>query len=104
LKRAIEWARRSILGLPVRAPQACNTGAAKANPTNSSAQNMCTIIVKPVIKRAPPTAEKASDKFNWANRCRLEVVSTPTLELPSRLPRFFPRQILLPGVRRSDAE
>src|SRR3712207_7681472 len=48
LKRAIEWARWSIRGLPVRAPQACNTGAARANPTNNSAQNICTSIVKPV--------------------------------------------------------
>ncbi len=99
LKRAIEWARRSILGLPVRAPQACKTGAAMANPTKSSAQNMWTSIVRPTMKRVPPTSEKASDRFNWARRCRLEVVATPTLKTPSRLPRIFPRQTRPPAAR-----
>src|SRR3712207_7663142 len=46
LKRAMECARRSILGLPVRAPHACKTGAARANPTKSSAQNMWMSIVR----------------------------------------------------------
>src|ERR687889_446204 len=89
LKRVMEWARWSIRGLPVRAPQACNTGAARANPTNSSAQNMCTSIVKPVIKRMPPTAEKASERSNWARRCRLEVVATPTLNSYLDFPGSF---------------
>jgi hypothetical protein len=82
LKRAMEWASRSIRGLPVRAPQACKTGAAMAKPTNSSAKKMCTIIEKPVMKRVPPTFEKASVRFTWARRCRLEMIATPTLDTP----------------------
>ena len=67
LKRAIEWARRSIRGLPVRAPQACKTGAAMAKPTNSSAKNMWTSIVKPVKPLTPPGNVKF-ERSSWASR------------------------------------
>src|SRR5215213_3436056 len=70
LKRAMEWASLSIRGLPVRAPHACRTGAAIANPTNSSAKNMWMSIVKPVTKRTPPISEKASERFSWAREWR----------------------------------
>jgi hypothetical protein len=67
LKRAIEWASRSIRGLPVRAPQACRTGAAIANPTKSSAKNMCTSIVKPVKPLTPPGNVKF-ERSSWARK------------------------------------
>src|SRR5215212_7442368 len=70
LKRAMEWASLSIRGLPVRAPHACRTGAAIANPTNSSAKNMWMSIVRPVTKRTPPISEKASERSIWARRWR----------------------------------
>src|SRR5215212_8172964 len=70
LKRAMEWASLSIRGLPVRAPHACRTGAAIANPTNSSAKNMWVSIVKPVTKRTPPISEKALERSIWARKWR----------------------------------
>jgi hypothetical protein len=70
----MEWASLSIRGLPVRAPHACRTGAAIANPTKSSAKNMWMSIVKPVTKRTPPISEKAlwrsTAKPFWARRRR----------------------------------
>ena len=60
-------AAASILGLPVRAPQACKTGAAIANPTNSSAKNICTIIVRPVKPLTPPGKLKL-ERSTWASR------------------------------------
>src|SRR5215217_8254114 len=66
----MEWASLSIRGLPVRAPHACRTGAAIANPTNSSAKNMWMSIVKPVTKRTPPISEKASERSIWARKWR----------------------------------
>jgi hypothetical protein len=79
LKRAMEWASLSILGLPVRAPHACKTGAAMANPTNNSAQNMWMSIENPVINRDPPTAVKASVRSAWARRWNSNKVAAPTL-------------------------
>jgi hypothetical protein len=79
LNRAIEWARRSILGLPVLAPHACNTGAASAKPTKISAKNMWMSMDPPVIKRAPPTLLKFSATFIWARRCRPDRITSPTL-------------------------
>src|SRR5215212_4774777 len=41
------------------------------------------------MKRTPPTAEKASERFNWARRCRFEVVATPTLNSYLGFPGSF---------------
>jgi hypothetical protein len=79
LKRAMECASLSILGLPVRDPHACRTGAAMANPTNSSAQNMWMSIENPVMNRDPPTVVKAFDRSAWARRWRFDKVAAPTL-------------------------
>src|SRR3712207_6700166 len=89
----MEWASLSMRGLPVRAPQACRTGAAMANPTNSSAKNMWMIIVRPTTSRDPPSSEKAFERSTWARR--IDKVAAPTLYTPSRLLRSRPASLHL---------
>src|SRR3712207_6933786 len=72
LKRAMEWASLSILGLAVRAPHACKTGAAMAKPTKISAKNMWMSITKPVTKSAPPISENASERRSEEHTSELQ--------------------------------